>query len=397
MSSFFSTLNEADCCGCLGCVSVCPNSAIGVITNRKGFLYPQIDETKCIHCGACVRFCQFSNTILPPKDKVESYVCVLNNKYELNSSSSGGVFFAVSDYVLKNGGVVYGAVMDDDFYVRITRADNVNERNQMRRTKYVQGIMGDSYDKIKKDILEGKIVLFSGTPCQCLAVKQYLGESDNLILLDFICHGVPSPQVFIDYLEYVEKITKSKVKNFYFRSKEFGHVHSQHSEALCENGATYYMMPSADIYYKSFLANLMSRESCYNCPFASTERITDITMGDAWGSVAKELNSLNGISTLIVNSEKGRNIINQIMDSMEFKQVEIMDRLQPQLKYPAKKPIDSNIWWQKYISKGLKGTKKISFSPKERMINFSMESMIRICNYIHKPEIYKKFLLKFWK
>ena len=157
------------------------------------------------------------------------------------------------------------------------------------------------------------------------------------------------------------------------------------------------MMPSADIYYKSFLGNYISRDSCYACPYTSTSRVSDITMGDAWGSTAEEMDSSHGISTLLVNTSKGLQTIELVKESITIKPVDIHNRLQPQLKHPAKKPEKYDQWWKMYNNRGLKGVKKIVFSYKQRVLNFYMEHKIKKFNHFGRPQKTKELLRRMWK
>lgn len=201
--------NPKDCCGCTACASICAHDAITMEPDALGFLYPKVDESKCIDCGLCEKVCQFNDHYdtslnLPQPDV---YGARHKNLQEVETSRSGAAFIAISDWILAHDGVVYGVGYTDHFRVVHKRATTKEERNEFKGSKYVQSDLTDVFRQVKKDLKEGRIVLFSGTPCQTSGINAYVGRRlrENLYLVDIICHGVPSPYVWRDFIAYLER------------------------------------------------------------------------------------------------------------------------------------------------------------------------------------------------
>lgn len=260
--------------------------------------------------------------------QIEAYIVRHKDSVVRWNSRSGGVFTAISDYILNKNGIIYGASLNKDLITRHIRAEDDITRNEMRGSKYVQSDMTKVIDLIKKDLLDDKYVLFTGTSCQVDAINklaEHLKKKENLITVDFICHGVPSPLIFKDYLKLY-----GKVEDFNFRNKlKFGW--GDHKETIKTNKKEY----KSDIYTKMYYRNYISRPCCYECPYASYKRYSDITIADAWG-VEKILPGFNnddsGASLIIVNTEKGKEIIHKCLSKMENKKISKKDIKQPVLE-----------------------------------------------------------------
>ena len=232
--------NPADCCGCSACASICGHDAITMEPDALGFLYPKVDELKCVNCGLCEKVCAFNDNYETPDNFAEpiAYGARQKDISEVMQSRSGAVFSALSDYILENGGVVYGAGYTDHFRVVHKRATTTQERDEFRGSKYVQSDMNDVFRSVRKDLQSGMIVLFSGTPCQTSGLNKYIGKKlrNNLFLVDIVCHGVPSPYIWRDYIAYLEKKQGSKIVWVNFRDKEqFGWA-SHHETFKFEGG-----------------------------------------------------------------------------------------------------------------------------------------------------------------
>lgn len=216
--------DKADCCGCTACASVCAHGAITMQPDVMGFLYPVVNKDKCVDCGACEKVCAFNadyDTSLN-FDKPLSYAARHNDMREVETSRSGAAFIAISDYVLENGGVVYGAGYTDHFRVVHKRAATKEARNEFKGSKYVQSDLNKVFRQVRKDLKDGLTVLFSGTPCQTAGLNSFVGKKlrERLILVDIVCHGVPSPYMWRDYLAYLEKIQCDKICWVNFRDKQ---------------------------------------------------------------------------------------------------------------------------------------------------------------------------------
>lgn len=228
IESFYSKMNfkdKADCCGCTACASICSHNAIMMKPDGLGFLYPKLDETKCVECGLCEKVCAFNADydISLNFSEPEAYAARHRDMNEVMKSRSGAAFVAISDYVLDDmGGVIYGAGYEGHFRVVHKRATSKEERDEFRGSKYVQSDLTGVFRQVREDLKCGRTVLFSGTPCQTSGLNKYVGKKlrENLVLIDIVCHGVPGPYIWRDYLSYIEKKQGDVISVVNFRDKE---------------------------------------------------------------------------------------------------------------------------------------------------------------------------------
>lgn len=342
--------NEEHCCGCTACMNICPQNAISMVRTEKGFEYPEIDSTKCVSCGVCKNVCDFQNPKGSKNHILQAYAMQHRNKEIVFNSSSGGAFTAISDWVLLQGGTVYGAAFDKEtFYVRHISAECAHERDRMRGSKYVQSSLGYVFKKIKKDIDSGKKVLFSGTPCQCAGLCSYLhGHPDNLVIVDLLCHGTPSPDFLVNHIGRIEVNSQKKVAEYWYRSKKYGYEHTH--EVLFSDGSR---LCNVDIkrILKLFVVGM--RPSCFECKYANRERYGDLTIGDMFE--APKLVGLvdhRGTSTVIVNTELGNTIIDAIKENCVLIPVDEQSIKQSALKERVSKPKNYEKIWQDYLQHG---------------------------------------------
>ena len=340
------------CCGCSACANVCPKNSIVMETDEEGFLYPKIDTNSCIECGACIKVCDFHKKEYAVKIPIEQEVYALKHIGEdvRRSSSSGGAFTAISDYVLKNNGVVYGAIFNDQFEVIHSKAFNMEQRNKMRGSKYVQSTLGSIFKDIKATLKSGKLVLFTGTPCQNGGLKSYLGnEYDNLITCDIICYGVPSPKVWEDYKNKLENKYNDKIKNVTFRAKDKGWRDG--SLKVEFNHSKYLKSMQDDPYHILFFSHLNIRPSCHECVYASFHRATDLTMGDFWGieNSEKSFDDDKGVSVLLVNTKKGKKIVEEIKSDLSLIKSNHANCYQPIFEAPSKISPRRQLFWKEYL------------------------------------------------
>jgi len=318
--------NPADCTGCYACYSICPKDCISMEIDAEGFWYPHIDIDECIDCGACDRVCPIFNKKEIINEPV-AYACINKNEKVRLESSSGGIFSLVADMILDRNGVVFGALFDDNFKVIHNYINTKNELNKLRSSKYVQSKIGDSFKKAKAFLDEGRLVLFSGTPCQIAGLYSFLGKSyDNLYSIDLICHGVPSPEIWEKYVNYREKEAKSKATKISFKDKREGWKSSSQYFRF-KNGKEYIKNIRSDLYLKAFLQDICLRPSCYECQFKSIHRESDITLADFWGieNVLPEMDDNKGTSAVFINSKKGHDMFKQIECDMITKKTDIDD------------------------------------------------------------------------
>ncbi len=317
-------LEKKNCSGCSACAAICPKDCITMQVDEEGFKYPKVNNDECVKCGLCENICPVIN----PKEvlnNIPSAYATLNLNNEIrNQSSSGGIFYLLAEYVISLGGIVFGAKFDDDFRVVHDFADNLTDIKNFMGSKYLQSDMGKNYLKVKEFLNKGRIVLFTGTPCQIGGLKAFLGKDyENLICQDIICHGVPSPKVWKKYIEYRESKVKVKLLRTFFRHKKYGwKMYSLQFEF--SNCNEYIQKHNEDLYMRSFLRNLDLRPSCYDCAFKNVSREADITLADFWGisDVAPEMDDDKGTSLVIVHSEKGKNLLDKIQSKIRLLQVD---------------------------------------------------------------------------
>lgn len=332
--------SAADCSGCTACAGVCTHSAIRMEPDRLGFLYPKVDESQCVDCGMCVKVCAFHPEYDTSLNLATPVVYGGRHKdmREVMKSRSGAAFVAISDYVLNHGGVVYGAGFADHFRVVHKRATNKAERDELRGSKYVQSDLTGIFSEVKTDLQNGRQVLFTGTPCQTAGLNAFVGKKlrANLLLADVVCHGAPAPNVWRDYLEYVEKKEHEPVTGVNFRDKElFGWDEHRETFTFGDKRAGTERKKSYAIQYYS---NILTRQSCSNCYFANTNRPSDITLADFWGieRVKSDANKDNkGVSLVLCNTEKGRELFDSVKAEMSIFPVLSNGYMQLNLRQPT--------------------------------------------------------------
>ncbi len=348
-------VNKELCSGCGACSHSCRFNAIEMQEDSEGFIYPYINQELCVNCGKCKQVCPFVKE--KAEDSQPKVYAVKNISDEVRkNSASGGVFTAISDYILKQGGVVYGVVFGEKLCVEHVRATTTEERDAMLGSKYVQSNLGDIFLKVEQDLKDNKLTLFSGTPCQIAGLKAYLGiEYNNLLLCDIICHGVGSTRVFRDYISFLEHKNDSKVKNICFRDKEQGWSR-QKWKVILMSGEILRDNRDVNVYKKLYYSHVMQRPSCHKCPYTQIKRQGDITIGDYWGINNSHPDFMNelGVSVVLLNTEKGANCFEQIQGSITCIKSEISNCLQPQLQFPAAKSKKRDLFWRKYEKRGFK-------------------------------------------
>ena len=306
------------CTGCTTCSQICPKECIKMTLDEDGFFHPVVDEKKCIKCGLCEKKCPVLNRDDEKTHELEaSYAFSLKDDIEIMESTSGGFFYALSRYVFEQNGIVYGAAYNDDLYVEHLRIDNINDLGKLRKSKYVQSRLLDSFKNVRTDLKAGRLVLFSGTPCQVAGLKHFLNdEYSNLITMQLFCAEVISENVWRAYLDDLKK-KGINVSDYCFRDKK---------EFATENSeSTGWKYPyvrindkqvprSEDVLTKAFAAHLTARKSCYNCKFKldNNKQYADFAVGDFWGceNTVPSVFNPNGTSAVLVYSRAGKQIIN---------------------------------------------------------------------------------------
>ena len=312
-----------NCTGCMACYNKCPNNAITIVYSDDGFYVPKIDNNKCTDCGFCNSVCPQIRTALQKEESSVCYAVMADDEIRKNSAS-GGLFALIAQEYLRNGGYVCGAAFSEDFkHVNHIIINDEKDLIRLQNSKYVQSNIGNVFSEIRILLEKGKDVLFSGTPCQVAGLNSYLGKNyNNLLTIDLVCHGIPSPLVWEKYLDALVK--GKKVKNVLFRNKKNGwHYKSEVEIKLKSNFLTKKIKDN--LFYRGFFEHLFLNEACYSCKYTNLQRPADITIGDFWGIEYKDsdMNDEKGTSLLIVHTSKGQNIIDKYSD--KFKKFKTFD------------------------------------------------------------------------
>lgn len=347
-----------DCCGCGACKAICPVGAISMRTDAMGFPYPAVDEALCIECGKCVKICDFRR-----KKEKEDYAglelpvfAARNRDAEvLARSQSGGVFTALGNLIPEEGGAVYGAVSESGGKVAHRRAVTFGERKAFCGSKYIQSDTGDCFNSVRKDLEDGLEVLFSGTPCQVAALLEYIPEKlkGKLFTVDFICHGMPSPAIWRDYLDYMSR--KGEIVSYSYRDKEAGWSSGDESVTFADGHKVF-----TEIFKVLYYKNIMLRPGCGSCPYQLLHRKADITISDFWGieELLKDFDSSRGVSMVLCNNDKGREYFQRASRDLYVEQVTVTEaflrKYNPNLLRPSVLHKDSEAFGKAYSDKGFR-------------------------------------------
>lgn len=319
-----------DCSGCHACFSVCSKECIRMEENAEGFLYPLIDTNKCIDCGLCEKVCPVLKDAEEKENVSKAYACYNLDEETRMKSSSGGIFTLIAEKIIDMGGAVFGAAFDEDFNVKHICVKSKDDLSALRGSKYVQSTIGNTFIQAKEMLNDGRVVLFTGTPCQIDGFLSFLGKKyDNLYTQDLICHGAPSPGIWRKYMAFREEKAASKIKKMFFRLKENGWK-SYSVQFQFANCTEYKQIFSGDLFMNGFLKDLYLRHSCYNCHSKSLKRNSDITLADFWGveKVAPDMFDNKGTSLVFVNSDKGKELFEEIKGNINFKEVNINEAVE---------------------------------------------------------------------
>lgn len=312
------------CTGCTACAAVCPVRCIEMVPDVDGFYYPKADSALCISCGACDRVCPVGKAV-PVNFEREVYGAYSLDCAERARSSSGGVFSLLARRVLEKGGVVYGAAYDENYRVCHIGVVDIKGLSRLRGAKYSQSFLGDTFGCVKADLDAGKAVLFSGTPCQVAGLRSYLGrDHSGLITVDLVCHGVPSPAAWKEYVKYRAETDASGVLPVRIdqRSKHTGWSRYRYSNLFeYPKGERYSSMSGDDLFMKLFVEDHINRVSCGDCHFKGSDRCSDITLGDLWGvwDFDPEMDDDGGTSLVLINSSVGREVFESVKSKLKYK------------------------------------------------------------------------------
>ncbi len=350
--------NKENCCGCTACATVCGKGAIEMKPDALGFLYPEVNKELCNECGLCEKVCAFHPNYDKSKNLEEPDVYAVRHKdmREIETSRSGAMFIAISDWILEQGGVVYGVGYVDHFRVAHKRATNKEERNEFKGSKYVQSDVNTTFSQVRKDLKDGLYVLFSGTPCQTSGLQSYLKtmrtDTSKMYIVDIICHGVPSPFFWRDYLAFIEKKQGKKATEVNFRDKSMLGW-STHKESFKFGDAKTYTSTYTNMFYQ----HIMFRRSCAVCHFTNFQHPSDITIADYWGwqkAVDPSFNADDkGVSLVLVNTIKAQWLFEAIKEPVNYIKTNTKLCIQPNLQRPTPMHEKRDDFEQDYIKYGL--------------------------------------------
>ena len=345
---------KKSCVGCGMCIDACPFQAISMRHDKHGFLYPEVDEQKCTKCEICKKKCP-ANAGKVSTNVIQEIYAAWNKRLRIRRrSTSGGVFTVIANYILDNGGVVAGVKWNRAFSAEHTIIDRKENLYLLNGSKYVQSNTNSIYKAVKDNLEAGKPVLFSGTPCQNHALLSYLGKRyEKLLLVDLVCHGVPSEGVFSRYLDERTENGKRKIVNICLRHKnpfwDFCNV-----TIKFKKGGRYSVPTVDDSYFSLFNVGFSLRPSCSECRYTNQNRCGDITLADFWGFQAHSLKTtgyLSGVSLILVNSDSGKAVLQKVKNFLyiESASLDAALRSNKSLTMPYKVPEnDSAAFWQDY-------------------------------------------------
>lgn len=315
--------DNKSCTGCLACVNACNIGALSITKDEEGFYRPQIDSNKCVRCGLCEKSCPVISSFQRHEEDNARVYAAWHNDAEIRSkSTSGGAFTALAQAILNRGGVVFGAAYDDEMQIIHIEAYTIDDLEKLRLSKYAQSFIGDTFKRVKQRLCDGLMVMYVGTPCQIAGLKNYLHKDyENLVLVDFICHGVPSIDLFQYYILWLEK-KYGKVNHINFRDKRKGWYDSLRV-ITTDDTRKKVMRGFADNYWVGFNNNNNTlQESCYNCGVQGFPRCSDITIADFWG-IGKNIPFAykdeieKGVSMIVINNKKVSSLLEEASVNMQ--------------------------------------------------------------------------------
>jgi len=381
--------DKHNCCGCSACVQACSKQCISLIEDAEGFRYPMVDKKRCVDCGLCEKVCQFANLELRG-ESLEKVCAVVNPQDEIRAeSSSGGVFSMLAEETIKEGGVVFGARFDENFNVihsfvgiEETLSSQHSALCSLRGSKYVQGEIGDSYKQVRDFLKAGRKVLFSGTPCQVTGLKLFLRkEYENLLMVECVCHGVPSPGMWRQYLvEQTRRDGRSvaDIQSINFRDKCSGWANYSFT-VIYKDGKTTRHLHDDNPWERAFIKNIDLRPSCHNCPAKCSSSRADITLGDLWGAgqLLPEQNDNKGITLVLTHNEKGLNALNALKALKEFTFDEVAKYNQALIHSAPEHPMRNEFFQQVQKQGFIKSVKSMTKDPFVLRMKLTIAKIIR--------------------
>ena len=319
--------DKKECCGCWACYNACPKHCIGMKEDEEGFRYPVVDASLCIDCGLCEKVCPVIHADKADTPHAQQGFLAQHKDEDIRKeSTSGGAFTAIASWIIRQGGIVYGAgYRKGTFTVVHQGVEKEKDLAIFRNSKYVQSLIGDTFKQASDQLKAGRWVCFSGTPCQIEGFRNFLRgrEYEKLVCVDLVCHGIPSPRILTRYIEAQQTLIGGEFTNVLFRDKHYGYHYSSFSIYNKEKGKDYHKGVDSNAYLRAFFNNLSDRPSCYDCRFKKRYRRSDLTLWDCF-PIEKFTKQMDGKGTtrVLVQSEKGEMIMDAIGNELRTVRVE---------------------------------------------------------------------------
>lgn len=345
------------CTACYSCVNTCPKKSVKMQEDALGYLYPVINQKTCIDCGLCQKSCPVLSP-LKLKTPANVYAAINKSKDDYETATSGGIATLFSRKILEQNGVVYGAAVCDNIEIKHIRVEKQEDVDKIKGSKYVQSKIGDSFKSIKSDLETGRKVLFVGTPCQVAGLKKFLHRDfEELYTCDIVCHGVPAARLLKEHLNEVTDV--NNIESISFRDRD-----GYYLSVCTDNKVVYRKKNFYDIFCLGFLRGLFCRQACFSCPYAQSERVGDITLGDFWGFDNKKeafpVKTKDGLSLVMVNTQKGQKLFDNSNHNMIYLKRELEEAVNgnKQLRHPSKKHKNYNKFRDNYLKSGFEKAAK---------------------------------------
>ncbi len=344
--------NKQDCCGCSACVQRCPKRCISLHEDEEGFLYPKVNLDTCIDCGLCEKVCPVLHQA-EERIPLEVFAAKNPNEQIRMESSSGGVFTQLAEQAIDAGGVVFGVKWNEHFEAVHAYTKTKEGLAAFRGSKYVQSQVGDTFKQAEQFLKQGHKVLYSGTPCQIAALKLFLRKDyENLLTIDVVCHGVPSPKI---WREYLESLSLTGISSVSHKDKSSGWRNYSFSIKNKEGIFIYKEQASQNKYLNAFVKNYILRPSCFLCPSKAGKSKSDITLADYWGieHICPQIDDNKGISFVCINSDKGKEVIRLLNLQTEFTNYNQSIPYNSCIVKSTNEPKNRTTFWSLYYVKGI--------------------------------------------
>ena len=400
---YLKNKDKKDCAGCSACSSICSQNAITMQSDDCGFKYPVINKELCIDCGLCEKICIFDKKAEKAHFNTKFYAVCNKDADVVKKSSSGGMLTLMSEEIFARGGVVYGVIYGENFTVEHSRAENMEEAKAFRTSKYVQSDIDKLYISVKKDLMEERVVLVTGTPCQIAGLKDWLKykgtDTTNLYTCDNICHGVSSPLTFSDYLSCLKKYIPEDDRIISINMRHKKEKGSKTTLEICAEKTGVISEVEKFSYYRLFLNRIANRPSCFNCRFTNYNRPGDLSVADFWNASDSDFSfdASHGVNEVLVNSTKGQELFNSICKNANYEEVSKEKAWQPHLEYATSEPKNYHIFWDEYLKSDNPEQvlrKYLKVSPLFKIINFAIPILRKTGLYSFCGKLYKKVFVK---